>query len=72
MKKETIIILGLFLAFLFALVIGATAQDSLKVKIIKIKGDKVTMKTLDRPRVKLITYCSCPYRKKQIVTIKKP
>jgi hypothetical protein len=72
MKRETLIILGLFIAFLLVAVVAVSAQDSVKVKILKIEPFRVTMKTLERPRVKFITYCSCPYYKKQIVYIKKP
>lgn len=47
-------------------------SDSVRVKILKVKPGYAVMKTLDRPRAKFITYCNCPYKKKQIVWIKKP
>lgn len=71
-KSEILIIFCLLIAFLIAFGIGAFAQDSIEVKILKVKPGKVWMKTIERPRVKLKTECSCPYKEKQIITIKKP
>lgn len=74
MKRETREWLILSVLILIFLLIGVIAfsQDSTKVKILKIKGETVWMKTLERPRVKLKTECSCPYKEKQIITIKNP
>lgn len=48
------------------------SQDSIRVKIIKIKGNQVWMKTIDKPKMKLFSFCKCPYKEKQIIWIKKP
>lgn len=50
----------------------AFSQDSTKVKILKVKEGKVIMKTMERPRVKFKTVCECPYKRKEILFIKKP
>jgi len=75
MKKETIIILGLFIAFLLIAVIGATAQDSIKVKITKIRTREnmthVWMKNKEG-KYKTVCFCKVPFKEKDIVTIKKP
>lgn len=47
-------------------------QDSVLVKILKVKGNSVWMKTIERPRIKLFTFCKCPYKRGEIVWIKKP
>lgn len=73
MKRETkewLILSVLVMLFLLAGVI-AFSQDSIKVKILKVRGHSVWMKTLERPRIKLFTYCKCPYKKNDIVWIKK-
>lgn len=63
---------GMKLLFFLFLSISVYSQDSVRVKIIKIRDSAVWMKTLDRPRVKLKTECRCPYKVKDIVWIKKP
>lgn len=75
MKKENLIILGLFLFFLLAIVIGATAQDSVRVKITRIeKKDSVTFVTMKSKNAIYKTSCKCdvPYKEKDIIYIKKP
>lgn len=74
MKRETREWLILSVLILIFLLIGVIAfcQDSIQVKIIKIKGEKVIMKTIERPRIKFIAYCKSPYRVKEILWIKKP
>lgn len=79
MKRETrewliLSVLILMKALLLIIAILLTSpiwsQDSIQVKIIKIKGEKVIMKTIERPRIKFITYCKSPYRVKEILWIK--
>ena len=74
MKRETREWLILSVLILIFLLIGVIvfSQDSVRVKIMKIDGNKVWMKTTQKPKVNLFTFCKCPYKEKEIVWIKKP